>query len=105
MTIGLELEQLSDAAILLAEGIGPVHDILTSLSDEVAAASAGFRGEAAAGLGEALSAWFDVASSLAPILEGYAQAIMQTANEHRVNDAGQAERMGALMERLEGGPR
>lgn len=105
MTIGLELEQLNDAAIAISEGIGPVQDILTSLSDQVSAASTGFRGEAATGLGEALGAWYDVAASLAPILDGYAQAIMQTANEHRVNDVGQAERMGALIQRLEGGDR
>ncbi len=105
MTIGLEFEQLNDAAITIAEGIAPTQELLGTLSDQVSAASVGFRGEAAAGLGEALGAWCDVASTLAPILEGYAQAIMQTANEHRVNDVGQAERMGSLIERLEGGPR
>ena len=104
MTIGLEFEQLNDAAIAIAEGIGPTQDILTALSDQVGTASVGFRGDAATGLGEALAAWFDVAATLAPILDGYAQAIMQTANEHCLNDVGQAERMGRLIERLDQGP-
>lgn len=105
MTIGLEFEQLNDAAVTIAEGIGPAQDIVTALSDSIGTASAGFQGQAAAGLGEALTAWFDVAATLGPILDGFASAIMQTANEHRVNDVGQAERMGRLITRLEGGPR
>lgn len=103
MTIGLQFEELHDASIAIAEGIAPVEDLLTALSDRVGAASAGFRGQAAGGLGESLTAWFEVAASLGPILDGYAQAIMQTANEHRVNDTGQAERLGRLIGRLEGG--
>lgn len=103
MTIGLEFEQLNDAALTIAEGIGPAQDILTALSDTIGGSSAGFQGQAAAGLGEALTAWFEVAGTLSPILDGYAMAIMQTANEHRVNDTGQAERMGRLIDRLNAG--
>lgn len=102
MTIGLQFEEMNDAAIAIAEGVAPVEDLLTALSDRVSTASVGFRGQAAGGLGEALTAWFEVAATLGPILDGYAQAIMQTANEHRVNDTGQAERMGHLIGRLDG---
>jgi len=105
MTIGLEFEEMRLAARTLSEGIAPVETILTGLSDTVAVASAGFRGQAAAGLGEALTAWFDVAATLGPVLDGYAQAIMQTANTHRLNDTAQAEEMDRLTQRLGGGPR
>ncbi len=103
MTIGLQFEEMHDAAIVIAEGVAPVEDLLTALNDRISVASDGFRGQAASGFGESLTAWFDVAATLGPILDGYAQAIMQTANEHRVNDTGQAERMGRLLGRLAGG--
>ena len=60
---------------------------------------------AAAGFGEAVNAWFDVAITLGPILEGYSQSLMYVAQEHATNDVAQAERAGQLADRLGGGPR
>ena len=66
-------------------------------------AGRGFRGQAAAGFGEAINEWFDVAVTLGPILEGYAQSLMYVAQEHQTNDVAQAQRAGQLADRLGGG--
>ena len=49
-------------------------------------AGKGFKGQAAAGFGEAVNEWFDVAITLGPILEGYSQNLMYVAQEHATND-------------------
>jgi hypothetical protein len=105
MSIGLEFGELNEAAATVAAAVEPVNQLLTSLSDSVAASATGFSGQAAAGLGEALGAWFDVANTLGPILEGYAQALATTATEHVLNEAEQVESYGSLAERLGGGSR
>ena len=55
------------------------------------------------GIAQAINEWFNVAITLAPILEGYSQSLMYVAQEHATNDAEQAVRAGQLADRL-GGP-
>ena len=102
MSIGLEYGELRDAARTVVEGIGPLSDLLTELSDGVAAGSDGFQGRAASGLGEALTAWFEVAQTLGPIMEAYASALMTVANEHVVNEGTQVDHYQRLGDRLGG---
>lgn len=104
MTIGLEFQELQTAAQTVAAGVEPLNTLLTDLGGAIESASSGFRGQAATGLGEALGAWFEVAGTLGPILEGYAQALMIVANEHVANEGDQVERYRDLTERLGGTP-
>lgn len=103
VSISLEFPEMADAARVVAEGVAPLDALLTELSGTVETAAAGFRGQAATGLGEALDAWFGVAGTLGPILEGYAQALMTVANEHVRNEAEQTEHYQQLADRLGGG--
>ena len=102
MSISLEYGEISAAAQTVADGVQPLQDVLTELSTAVETAATGFKGQAAAGMGEALTAWFEVASTLGPILEAYSGALMGVANEHIVNDGAQVERHQRLTSRLGG---
>jgi uncharacterized protein YukE len=103
MSISLEYGELRDAATTVSDGIQPLSDLLTELSDSVGTASDGFQGQAASGLGEALTAWFQVAQTLGPIMEAYASALMTVANEHITNEGGTVTSYQRLTERLGGG--
>lgn len=103
MTVGIVYSEIQAAAQVVADGVEPLQSTLQALgADLEAAAAAGFKGQAAAGLGEAVSAWFDVAVTLGPILEGYAQALVGVAQEHAANDVQQADRYARLDDRLGG---
>ena len=102
MSIGLEFGELNRAAITVAETIEPVQAVLTTLSDSVSVSAAGFKGQAATGLGEALGAWFEVANTLGPVLQGYSQALAFTSSEHVGNEAHQVEAYQRLSGRLGG---
>ncbi|MFC6287286.1 WXG100 family type VII secretion target [Nocardioides sp. GCM10027113] len=102
-SIGLELGELADAAATVRAAVEPLNRVLTELSDGVAVAATGFRGQAATGLGEALDAWFDAAATLGPILEGYSQALATTATEHATNEGRQVASYARLTSRLGGG--
>lgn len=102
MTIGLEFLELQRAAQSVAAGVTPLNNTLTELGGAVEAAATGFRGQAATGLGEALGSWFEVAGTLGPVLEGYAQALMTVANEHVVNEGRQTDAYETLAQRLGG---
>ena len=54
MSIGLEFGELDTAAQTVADSIGPLNEMLTALSDSIAASATGFKGQAASGLGEAI---------------------------------------------------
>lgn len=103
MTIGLTHGEPSAAALTIAQGIEPLQQLLTDLGDHVGASSAGFRGAAASGLGAALTAWFEVAATLSPILDGYASALATVDLEHATNEGVQLDRYDRLGDRL-GGP-
>ncbi|HEX6150575.1 hypothetical protein [Nocardioides sp.] len=100
--ISLEFQELQDAARAVAAGLEPLNTVLTDLGGAIETAAVGFKGQAATGLGEALAAWFDVATTLGPILEGYAQAIMTVANEHVLNEGEQTRTYSGLVDRLGG---
>jgi uncharacterized protein YukE len=102
MSIGLEFGELNTAAQTVAEAIGPLSEMLTTLSDSVAASATGFKGQAASGLGEAIGAWFDVATRLGPVMQQYATALAPTSAEHTVNEADQVSSYHDLALRLGG---
>jgi WXG100 family type VII secretion target len=105
VAVGLVYAEMQAAAQAVAEAIEPLQTTLSDLGATIETeAGAGFKGQAAAGFGEAINEWFNVAITLGPILEGYSQNLMYVAQEHATNDAAQATRAGNLADRL-GGPR
>lgn len=102
MTVGLVYAEMQAAAQAVADTVDPLHATLRELGGDVETAAAGFKGQAAAGFGQALNAWFEVAVSLGPALEDYADAIMALAQEHATNDHQQAVNAGRLADRLGG---
>ena len=102
MTVGLVYAEMQAAAMAVADAVEPLQSTLRDLGADVETAAAGFKGQAAAGFGEAISAWFEVAITLGPILEGYSQSLMYVAQEHATNDHQQAVNAGRLMDRLGG---
>lgn len=103
MTVGIVYSEIQAAAQAVADGVEPLQSTLQALgADLEAAAAAGFRGQAAAGFGEAVGAWFDVAHTLGPILEGYSQALVGVAQDHATNDVLQADRYARMDDRLGG---
>ena len=104
MAVGLVYAEMQAAAQAVADAIEPLQTTLSDLGSRIEA-GAGFKGQAAAGFGEAINEWFDVAVTLGPILDGYAQSLTYVAQEHQTNDVVQAERAGQLADRLGGGPR
>jgi len=106
VAVGLVYAEMQAAAQAAADAVEPLQETLRELGATIEAeAGKGFKGQAAAGFGEAVNEWFDVAITLGPILEGYAQSLMCIAQEHATNDVAQAERAGQLSDRLGGGPR
>ncbi len=105
MAVGLVYAELQAAAQAAADAVEPLQETLRNLAATIETeAGTGFKGQAAAGFGEAINEWFDVAITLGPILEGYSQSLMYVAQEHATNDTEQATRAGQLADRL-GGPR
>ena len=106
MAVGLVYAEMQAAAQAVADAVEPMQKTLSDLGATIEAeAGVGFKGQAAAGFGEAVNEWFDVAITLGPILEGYAQSLMYVAQQHATNDVAQAQRAGQLADRLGGGPR
>ena len=97
MAVGLVYSEMQAAAQAVADAVQPLQQTLQDLGATIETeAGRGFSGQAAAGFGEAVNAWFDVAVTLGPILEGYSQSLMYVAQEHATNDVAQAERAGQL---------
>lgn len=106
MAVGLVYSEMQAAAQAVADAVEPLQQTLQALGATIETeAGKGFSGQAAAGFGEAINAWFDVAITLGPILDAYSQSLMYVAQEHATNDVAQAERSGQLADRLGGGPR
>ncbi len=105
MAVGLVYAEMQAAAQAVADAVQPMQETLQDLGATIETEAKGFSGQAAAGFGEAVNAWFDVAVSLGPILDGYSQSLMYVAQEHATNDVEQARRAGQLADRLGGGPR
>ena len=106
MAVGLVYAEMQAAAQAAADAVEPLQKTLRELGATIETeAGKGFKGQAAAGFGEAVNEWFNVAITLGPILEGYSQSLMYVAQEHATNDVAQADRAGQLGDRLGGGPR
>ena len=106
MAVGLVYSEMQAAAQAVADAVAPLQTTLQELGATIETeAGKGFRGQAAAGFGEAINEWFTIAITLGPILDGYAQNLTYVAQEHATNDVAQAERSGQLADRLGGGPR
>ena len=106
MAVGLVYAVMQAAAQAAADAVEPLQQVLRDLGATIESeAGAGFKGQAAAGFGEAINEWFNVAVTLGPIMEGYSQNLVYVAQEHATNDVAQAERAGQLADRLGGGPR
>ncbi len=106
MAVGLVYAEMQAAAQAVADAAEPLQQTLRDLGSTIETEAAnGFKGQAAAGFGEAINGWFDVAITLGPILDAYSQNLMFLAQEHATNDTEQATRAGQLHERLGGGPR
>jgi WXG100 family type VII secretion target len=106
VAVGLVYAEMQAAAQAVADAVEPLQETLRGLGATIETeAGQGFKGQAAAGFGEAINEWFNVAITLGPILEGYSQSLMYVAQEHATNDVAQAERAGQLSDRLGGGPR
>jgi uncharacterized protein YukE len=106
VAVGLVYAEMQAAAQAVADAVEPVQKTLQDLGATIETeAGKGFSGQAAAGFGEAINAWFEVAITLGPVLEGYSQNLMYLAQEHATNDVAQAERAGQLADRLGGGAR
>jgi len=104
MAVGLVYSEMQAAAQAAADAVEPLQQTLRDLAATIESeAGRGFKGQAAAGFGEAINEWFDVAVTLGPILEGYSQSLMYVAQEHATNDTEQAANAGALIDRLGGG--
>lgn len=63
----------------------------------------GSKGQAAASFGAAITAWFDVAVTIGPILDGYSQALVGLAQEHATTDLQVALNADRLQQPLGGG--
>lgn len=104
MTVGLDYSEMQSAAQAVADAVEPLQTTLRDLGADIEAAAAGFKGQAAAGFGEAINAWFDVAVTLGPILDGYSRSLIDVAQDLATTDHDRAEATGRLTDRL-GGPR
>ncbi|MDZ5661060.1 WXG100 family type VII secretion target [Nocardioides sp. S-58] len=106
MAVGLVYAEMQAAAQAAADAVEPLQETSRELGATIETeAGKGFKGQAAAGFGEAVNEWFTIAVTLGPILEGYSQSLMYVAQEHATNDVEQATRAGQLADRLGGGPR
>jgi uncharacterized protein YukE len=98
----LRIGAQTEAARLVYEAIEPIQTTLKDLGASLEAASAGFRGAAASGLGEAVQAWFTAAEDLLPTLGHYAQKLVGTDQAEARTESAQLERYARLADRLGG---
>lgn len=103
MSVGVVYSEMQAAANAVGAAMEPIDKVLTDLSTAIETHATGFSGQAAAGFGQAVSAWFEVAGTLGPILDGYAQSIFAVAQELQTTDAERTAATTALQDRL-GGP-
>ena len=100
----LELGAQTEAARIVVGTLQPIQTALQDLGSSLQTSSEGFKGGAAAGLGEAVEAWFSAAGDLLPTLQDYARNLVAVdTTEARTDQAGQ-ERFARLAGRLGGTP-
>ena len=98
----LQIGRQSEAARTVADAIEPIQTTLKDLGSSLQGATGGFRGGAAAGLGEALEAWFTAAGDLLPTLQEYATKLVAVDRAEAHTEATQQERYARLAGRLGG---
>ena len=98
----LELGAQTRAAQLVADGIPDVMQVVQQLGSALETGMTGFRGGAASGLAEAVTAWFEAAQALGPTLTTYAENLAATDVAAGTTDAGQQDRFTAFDARLGG---
>ena len=100
----LQIGRQSEAARLVVDAVEPIQTTLKDLATSLQGASGGFRGGSAAGLAEALEAWFTAAGDLLPTLQEYAARLVAVDRTEALTETQQQERYARLAGRL-GGPR
>lgn len=100
MNIELTIGRQTTAAQTVHDAITTLDGYLRDLSDSVAASAPGFAGATAAAFGEALTAWFEAAGQLGPVLQQYAAALAIVDAEHAANEVVQQGTYGRLTQRL-----
>ena len=98
----LQIGAQTEAARLVTGAIEPIQTTLQDLATALQGASPGFQGGAAAGLGEALQAWFTAAGDLLPTLGEYATSWSRSTGPRPRPRSG-SSRLRRLAGRLGGG--
>ena len=98
----LQIGAQTEAARLVMETMEPIQTTLADLGTALEGASAGFKGAAAAGLAEALQAWFAAAGDLLPTLGEYAQKLVAVDQTEAQTETRQLESYNRLAQRLGG---
>lgn len=98
----LELGAQARAAGHLIDAIGPVDTTIRDLANAIEAGSGGFKGASAAGLSEALTAWFTAARELSPTLGEYAAKLVQVDVSAAESDRRAMDAFGRISGRLTG---
>ena len=99
----LQIGRQSEAAQLVVDAIEPIETTLKDLATTLQGASPGFQGGAAAGLGEALQAWFTAAGDLLPTLGEYATKLVAVDRTEAETEVRQQQSYARLAGRLGGG--
>lgn len=106
VAVGLVYAEMQAAAQAVGDAIEPLQSTLNELSATIETqAGTGFRGQAAAGFGEAVNAWFEEAVTLGRILDGYAQSLVELTRDHAATDGARAESADRIADRLGREPR
>lgn len=98
----LELGAQTRAAQAVADGIPDVMKVVEDLGTTLEGAMSGFRGGSAAGLAEAVTAWFEAAQQLGPALATYAENLVATDTAAARNDDRQQQLFTSYASRLGG---
>lgn len=98
----LQIGAQTEAARLVHEAIEPIQETLSDLGKTLEAASAGFTGGAAAGLAEAVQAWYTAAQDLLPTLGEYAQKLVAVDQTEARTESERLSSFSNLAERLGG---
>ena len=99
----LQIGAQTEAARLVTGAIEPIQTTLQDLATALQGASPGFQGGAAAGLGEALQAWFTAAGDLLPTLGEYATKLVAVDRTEAETEVRQQQSYARLADRLGGG--
>ncbi len=94
-SIGLVQGKQTQAANLIIDRLPTIDQAIRGIADTVSAESAGFAGNAAAGLTTALADWLTSASELPQILAQYAAALAEVDRTAAAADAKGATVLGA----------